>query len=264
MLWVPRARMVLWADQPVLLVPQKASKHTRPSKPEFPVMCIWDWVFKTLRRACCVAESCLGPCSHMALRGSRLGGCDSSPRSTGTVWQWTPGNHRCLEFPQLVTDIHILVSIFVATENIIFTYEHWRHLGCTVLVPLYVTQFLISKNFKCVFQWDLDWSQVFFFPVERKSCFSGCSVSYKLIVTEVCSQLWMGQNFHWNHMWRANHCHSSYGVHIFMQKVKKSCVFLKQRTRLCENVCTLHLIELSFERNLLFPPPQFNSVCNLR
>lgn len=161
------------------------------------------------------------------LSGSRLRGCDSGPGSTGTVWQCTPGNHTCLEFPQLLSDIHILVSIFVATENIIFTYEHWRHLGCTVLVPLYVTQFLVSKNFKCVFQWDLDQSQ-FFFLVERKSYFSACSVSYKLIVTRVCSQLWMGQNFHWNHIWRASHCHSSCGVDIFMQKMKKVLSFIKK------------------------------------
>jgi len=60
----------------------------------------------------------------MELLGSRLRSCDSGPCSTGTVGEWTPGNHRCLEFPQLVSDIHILVSIFVTTENMIFMYEH--------------------------------------------------------------------------------------------------------------------------------------------
>lgn len=121
------------------------------------------------------------------LSGSRLRGCHSAPASTGIVWDWAPGNHGCLEFPQLLSDIHILVSIFVATENIIFTYEHWRHLGCTVLVPLYVTQSfwlvkILSVSFNGI------WIEANpNFPVERKSCFSACSVSYKWIVTDVCS-----------------------------------------------------------------------------
>ena len=181
------------------------------------------------------------------LSGSWLRSCNSGPGSTGTVWDWTPGSNRCLEFPQLVSDIHILVSIFVTTENIVFTYEYWRRFSCTALAPLYVIQnFWLVRSFENVFQWDLDWNQISSRRKEilllRLFCFLqiDCYRSLFIVVNgpEISLESYLKTQSLSQFMW----C-----WHFYAESEKKFWVFfnLKEGTRVCENVSALYLIPVS-------------------